>query len=522
MILKKVIKLLSKITVRLLLFNILLIFIPIAFFFYLDIYENKLLTAQENSMVMQGRIISSSLENRENLQLESKNLIDNLNKNVTSRIRIISKDGVLLADSSKQDFILEPIADREYKIEELSVDENILYKLVRFPLDFVRYVLRGPKEGTSSTEYYSDNSYLDGYEVKQSLLGKYGANTRISSGGERSVTLYISLPIYNNSDIVSVVLLSKSTYGILQDLYQIRLEILKIFLVSFFLAILISLILSKTIAGPIKNLRNQAKEIVDKRGRLITHFKKSRRLDEIGDLNISLQELTYKLQNYTEKTESFASDLSHEFKNPLSSIKTATEIIKNNSGSSENSKFLDIIESEISRLNRLITDVREISIIDSQIDPSDGVIIHPITVIKSIVANFELKTKNRGLIFDIINNTDKAILVSPIRFSRVIENIVSNAISFSPDNSTITVEITANKKYINIVIKDQGPGIPTENINKIFNRFFTYRESNKNRNSGLGLSISLAIIKVYGGNIKAFNNIDIGANFQIELPQFKP
>ncbi len=470
-------------------------------------------------MVMQARIVSSSLKNSNNLELDSNRLIENLNMEVTSRIRIVSKTGILLVDSSKANIEEQVNTRYDSKIDESSVDDNILYKMVRFPLNFIRYILRGPIEDTSGSEYYINHNYLDGYEIKLSLDGLYGATTRISSGGERSVTLYISLPIFDNTNnVTGVVLLSKSTYIILQDLYQIRLEILKIFLLSFAFAIIISLILSKTIAGPIRNLRNQARDIVDKRGRLITHFKKSKRQDEIGDLNTSLQELTFKLQSYTEKTESFATDLSHEFKNPLSSIKTATEIIKNNDDIKENNRFIDIIESEVSRLDRLITDVREISIIDSRIDPADGILITPGVIIDQIVSNFILSTKSRGLNFEVNNCSNSCILISPIRFSRVIENIISNAVSFSPDNMAITVDIKDYNNSVIISIQDQGPGIPVSNLDKIFNRFFTYREYNNNRNSGLGLSISLAIIKVYGGDIKVSNNRESGASFQIILP----
>jgi len=209
MLIKKIFKLLSRITVRLMLFNILLIFFPIAFFFYLDIYENKLLTAQENSMVMQARIVSSSLKNSANLEQESNRLIDNLNMEVTSRIRIISETGNLLVDSSRA--VIEEKVNTRYdsKIDESSIDDNILYRMVRFPLNVIRYILRGPIEATGVAEYYVNHSYLDGYELKLSLDGLYGATTRISSGGERSVTLYISLPIFDNkNNVTGVVLLS--------------------------------------------------------------------------------------------------------------------------------------------------------------------------------------------------------------------------------------------------------------------------------------------------------------------------
>lgn len=529
--LKKIIKFISKISVRLLLFNVLLVFLPAAFLFYLDTYEKKLLNAQEHAMVQQGRIMSSALEDKgDDFKTEAVNILENLKMRQEARIRIITSDGIIVADSSIPDdrLIKEvPVSSREYRADKTiekwrSNDKNFLYSLIRTTLDFLRYFLRGPRADFNSIEYYSYKNVLEGTEIQAALEGRYGATTRISRGGQRSITMYSAIPVFNNSKVYGVVLVSQSTFRILQNLYQIRLEIFKIFLISLSAAGLISFILSRTIAHPLKKLRNQAKEITDNRGRIKTNFKKPRRLDEIGDLNHSLHELTQKLHNHLLQTESFASDVSHELKNPLSSIQSASEILSDRISDKQNMKFINIISQETSRLERLITEVRDISTIDVKISEEDTCLIDPEVIIKSVITNTRLKLKNKNINFCLINNSNESteLLISPGRFTQVVENIISNAVSFSPDGGSIKIILENIDKNVAISICDQGPGIPDENMDRIFNRFFTYRNSNNNgkRNSGLGLSICEVIVKAYGGSITAENRENNGAVFKIKLP----
>lgn len=529
--LRKFFKFISKISVRLLLFNILLVFLPAAFLFYIDTYEKKLLNAQEHAMVQQGRIMASALKDKgDNFSKEAAQIIKNLERRQEARIRIITVDGSIVADSSTPEIKSEKIIQhksREYSSNSnadqwTSNDRNFLYSIVRKTLDFIRYFLRGPNADFNSIEYYSYKNMLDGIEIQAALKGRYGATTRISRGGQRSITMYSAIPVYNDEQVYGVILVSQSTYRILQNLYQIRLEIFKIFLISLAAAGIISFILSRTIAHPLKKLRNQAKEITDNRGRIKNNFKNSRRIDEIGDLNDSLQELTHKLHNHLLQTESFASDVSHELKNPLSSIQTASEILNESIKDSQNKKFINIISQETSRLERLITEVRDISTIDVKISEEETVIIDPEIIINSVITNARLKLRNKTVRFKLVVNKNKPLqlLISPGRFTQVIENIISNAVSFSPDNGLIEIILEKVGEYVSISIRDQGPGVPDENLDKIFNRFFTYRESKNRgeRNSGLGLSICDVIIKAYGGKVTAMNRKSCGSEFKIELP----
>lgn len=510
--LKGLIKFLSKISIRLLLFNILLVFLPIAFFFYMDTYEKGQLILQERSMVQQGRIIASALLDSDNFQEKSIKIIKNLENKSESRIRVINFKGKKVADSSTINLITESDNNARSNYKQVqSADSNFLYSIVRSIMDLARYILRGPQQ-TSTKEYYLERSFLEGIEVKAALDGRYGATTRISSGGQRSITLYSAIPVFNNESVTGVVLVSQSTYRILQNLYEIRLAILRIFLISLFAAVAIGLLISRTIATPLKLLRNEALNITDKTGKIKTNFKKTKRQDEIGDLSRSLSVLTHKLKEHIDKTNNFASDISHEFKNPLASIKTATELLDQYP---EDKKFIAIINQEVSRLERLITGVKEISNLEAGNLGEDIKVIDPSSIIEMVIARLKLTTTKK---INFIINKDKnlKIEISPIRFSQVIENVLSNAISFSPDNSSIHIGIRQINKRIKIKILDEGPGIPKENLDKVFNRFFTYRGDNRD-NSGLGLSISKSIITLYGGSIDITNSKDKGALVSLTL-----
>lgn len=469
-------------------------------------------------MVMQGRIISSALKDSEDLEEGANSIVKNLNRAVTARIRVIDNGGSVLADSSSSIQDMESDESvRKYSSIEVSTDDNILYSLVRLGLGVVRYIFNGPSLISSSYEYYRSNSYLDGIEVKMALNGEYGATIRVSPGAERSITMYSALPIYNRDSIDGVVLISKSTYGILQDLYQIRLEILKIFLLSLLFAAILSIILSKTIGGPLKKLRLQAKEIIDHKGRLLTHFKYSKRQDEIGDLSLSLEVLTKKLKEYLNGTEQFATDISHEFKNPLASIKTATDILKQGECSDDERHFIGIIDDEVDRLNRLITEVREISLIDNRdvVELEESINLN--STIDGILKIFQLRYSDINFVF----NSDSVIhyRISETRFTQIVENILSNGVSFSPKKSIVEITLTGSVHSVVITISNQGPKIPKEHMDRIFNRFFTYREGESGRNSGLGLSICDAIVQSYGGHLSVVNREPTGCEFSIVLPR---
>lgn len=526
-IINKILRFFSRISIRLLVFNLLLVFFPIASFLYLKTYENQLLISLENSMVQQGRILSAALSGEEVLNKENaKNILLRLNKRTSARLRIIDKGGNLLADSS---IIDKPILKKELNINKEEKIENnknetinFLYKLVLYPIRIYRKFFIPPSPVSEPADFYSYNALILGPEVISALNGKYGAITRLSAGGQKSLTLYSAIPIFDNKDVAGAVLVSQSTYSILKDLYEIRKEILKIFLITIIFAFLISILLDLTISKPIIRLRNEAQNLLDKKGRLIGHFQESNRRDEIGVLARSLKELTRRLGSHLSFIESFSADLSHEMKNPLASIQNAIDICLNIKNKKEQKRFLEMIRKDALRMERLLRGIRELTKIDISIDEEKKENIDPIKIINQIIEGYKLRGIKQKINID-IKKPDILLHIVPERFVQILENLIDNAVSFSPIDSTIIIKIMKKNSNCEINIIDHGMGIENENMDKIFQRFFSYRPGNndKNKHSGLGLSIVKSIIEAYNGTITAKNRKECGAEFKIILPMVK-
>jgi two-component system, OmpR family, sensor histidine kinase ChvG len=523
---KGFLKFISKISIRLLGFNILLVFLPVAGFLFLDTYEEQLLKEQEDSMVQQGRILASALSEKGVLfHKYSKDILIRLNRKTDARLRIINREGLLIADSSSilvHEEKESPGEEPGTGITETEEEEETdwLYDIATLPFRLYRRFFQPPLPVLEETEFYSNEKIIMGPEVKAALEGRYKAVWRLSAGGQRSVTFFSALPIYNKDQVIGAVLVSQSTYKILQNLYEVRLDIFKVFLITVGAAIIISFILSATIARPLKKLRNEAEAILDRRGRLTRLFLHSRRKDEIGDLTRTLEGLTRRLDKHISFIETFASDISHEFKNPLASIRSAIDVALETDNKNDQVHFLKMALRDISRMERLLSGVKEISRLDTSLQEEKRQKINPTALLIHLVESFRLHTEKVSFCLK-HPETQVQLCISPERFSQVCANLLDNAVSFSPENGIVEVSLSTRGDMIILEVADQGPGVPEENINNIFDRFFSFRpgEGKKDEHTGLGLSIVKVIVQGYGGGIHVENREKGGAVFIVQLPR---
>ena len=219
--------------------------------------------------------------------------------------------------------------------------------------------------------------------------------------------------------------------------------------------------------------------------------------------------------------ESFAIDVSHEFRNPLASMRASADMLREVETQEERRRFLDIILRETARMDHLLEDVREISHIDARLDKEERKAVNLRELLDAIVSGYQLR-QDRNLHIELAK-IDGALLVdaSPERLAQVFENILDNAAGFSPQGGVVLVALSGQDGYAIVTITDQGPGIPEQHMNRIFERFFTYRPGSsheKDRHTGLGLAIVRAIVEGYGGSIRAENAVGAGARFMIRLP----
>lgn len=533
------------INIQISIFLILVAFIPVAAMMMLKTYESQMLTMMENSNVQQARIISASLElttsDSEETQINrttSKQLLQNMNGKFDARIRILSKAGELLADSSTLELENTENSQSEHEYssrlnslsinnEKTAANDTFIYKVFSIPIRIYRK-LKPPAASFTSADFYSGKIIYDGEEVKAAQQGRYGAKTRISGGGQVSVTLYSAMPVFKDNEVIGIVLVSRSTWRILQNLYELRIDLAKVFLWSLVFILIIAVFLTFRISVPLKKLARQTSECADKKGRIdaavVEKFTGLKRKDEIGDLSRSFKTLIKKLDSKIHYTQAFASDVNHEFKNPLAAIRSSIDILKESSDEKEKEEFTQAIVDEVNHLEHLLNGVRGISKIEGAELPKENL---PIKTFTQNIADSILKN-NPDVRFELqINTKTDTILLEPDYYERIISNLIENAAGFAKHIRVIIETISFSKTNQTLVIKvaDNGPGISEENISKIFDRFYSNRSQsltdskNKIAHTGLGLSIVKAICDEMEGEISVSRDSELGgALFEIKLP----
>ncbi len=535
---ESLLRFLSRIWIRLLAFNVLLIFLPAIGILTFRTYEEKLLDQQERSMVQQGRILAAALGERGELAAEdAERILVNMQRQFDARLRVIDRDLEVLADSSRlgprSDAATPPPASDEPEARERWIYRlgSFLYRL------YARLFLPPEPPPLPDDELEAKVEEVRARVVRDALEGRYRAGTAVSSK-VRSLTLYSALPIRSGESVVGVALVSKSTFQILGALYDLRLTTFKVVLASVVAAVVLSLLVATTIAHPIRRLRRQAQAILDRRGRLRGRFKGLRRRDEIGDLSRALAELTRRLEGHIRFIESFASDVSHEFKNPLAAIRNATELSAEVEDPAERRRFIDMVLRDIARLEHLLAGVREISRLDATLEEAPAEPVELEGILRAFVERYEMQGAGAVRYRLEVAADGARVVVDPEHLAQVFENLLDNAASFSPPGGEVRIDLMARDGEAVVTVRDRGPGIPDEHLELIFSRFFSYRDngadtsdrepsdreasdreaSDGDGHTGLGLAIVKTIVEGYGGGVKAWNAADGGAVFEVRLP----
>jgi two-component system sensor histidine kinase ChvG len=309
---------------------------------------------------------------------------------------------------------------------------------------------------------------------------------------------------------------------------------MRVFGVATLVNILLSLLLSSTIANPLRRLAAAAIRVRRgaKQREEIPDF--AYRQDEIGNLSIALRDMTNALYDRIDAIESFAADVSHELKNPLTSLRSAVETLPLAKSEASKQRLTEIIFHDVRRLDRLISDISDASRLDAELARTDSAPVDMETLLSNLVdISRQIRTGRKPVEIDLkidTKNSDKAAYVvngHDLRLGQIITNLIENARSFVPEKGGhINLKLSRAKDKIRVVIDDNGPGIQAEDINRIFERFYTDRPDGESfgQNSGLGLSISRQIAEAHGGSLKAENLHDAktgelkGARFVLSLP----
>ncbi len=383
---------------------------------------------------------------------------------------------------------------------------------------------------------------INGKEITEVASALNGVSVPIVRINERSeLIVSVAVPIQPVRAVLGVLLLSTRGGDIDGIVASERWEIIRMGLYAAAVTMLLSVLMAHTIAGPMRDLSNAAEHVrrrIKARAEIPDYTYRS---DEIGHLSRALRDMTQALYRRMDAIESFAADVSHELKNPLTSLRSAAETLPRVKTRESRQRLMDIISEDVQRLDRLISDISNASRLDAELSREDAEPVDVAHMLNTIIPAFtqSIRGKTRKIVLDVPETSTRRrnrymVIGHDSRLGQVITNLLDNAVSFSPKRGTITVSARRVGGEVEISIEDQGPGIPPDNLDKIFDRFYTDRPGKDDfgKNSGLGLNISQQIVTAHGGKIWAENCVGAdrghkgaktssrkrGARFVIRLP----
>ena len=333
--------------------------------------------------------------------------------------------------------------------------------------------------------------------------------------------------IYLNNENIGYILVSEQANDIINAVKERKDFIIRTVFAVALVILIFSMFLNKYILKPIGLLVKYSDSIKKKSSENINIKKVFVRDDEIGKLTMSIDEMTKDLQNRTNRAETFSNDLAHEIRNPLASLKSASELLDKTTNKHESEKLLKIINHDVERIERLITDYSQMLKDEASLSREKMSKINLTDVINNVVEDFKQDLINQNKKIDInikekiISKNGKYILGIENRLEQVIANLLDNSISFSQDNQKIEISIEETTKNLVIKVKDEGPGFSETSPQKIFKRFYSNRPKSFGKHSGLGLNIVKNIVELHKGTIAASNRLNArGAQVEVLLPKF--
>lgn len=521
---------LSRLTYKIMSFNLLAVVILVIGIAYLDRYREGLTNAEMETLSAETQLYAAVLGesafagtafNKTTADIFLESFVEQKRQ----QIHVIAPGRGILTET-KSIGLAGPtdLVERENRLPGAvgSFVENSFAKLV--DVFAVRFNLPAYPVN-SSEDYMALPDIVDAADGNISLSAWKGRNG--------DLVLSSSAPIKKGKDIVGVVLVTRSNTAIESTFANTRLDILKLFLIALTVTISLSLYISGVVGHPLRQLASAAEAIREgKRGVVIPDL--SDRDDEIGELSIAMRQMTKALSERLDSIDRFAADVAHELKNPLTSMRSAVETLPRVKAENDRQRLGDIILHDLQRMDRLITDISQASRLDTELFRD---VLTPVDLRDVLLPMIDSHRKplDRTGTADTGRQEGNNILFSGLgapvmvmgnaqRLAQVFQNLISNALSFSPENHPIQIRVEQTTDSVKVTVEDDGPGIPESKLGKVFERFYSERPAAEafGTHSGLGLSIAKQIMDSHGGTIHAENRIDennkvMGARFVTRL-----
>ena len=523
--------LVSPLTRRVLTVNVFALATLVAGVLYLGQYEDRLITTEVEALRTQAEIFAGALGqgaigsgpdgSQQLMDDVARSMLRRLVEPTRGRARLYGSDGTLIFDSRS---LVGPGGVVEMEYLTPPAETGAIERTIFATYDWVMRIVQTRREYEPYVEKPVQHA-TDYEEVIEAFAGETVSALR--SDGHGGLVLGVAAPVQRFKQIHAVVLLTENSGNIDAAVRQVRLDILKVFLLALTVTVALSLYLAGTIARPVRRLAAAAERVRRGRGRnrAIPDF--AWRGDEIGDLSLALRDMTRALGERMEAIESFAADVAHEIKNPLTSLRSAVETAAKVDNPEQQRRLMQIILDDVQRLDRLISDISDASRLDAELMRARmervdlGKLLQTLVGIRSDAA----AEQQPRLSLTLQPGADFTLAGLETRLVEVFENLIANAFSFSPPGGAVRISARREDDEVVIEVEDDGPGIPEANLETIFQRFYTERPAGERfgRHSGLGLSISRQICEAHGGTVTASNCRDDsgrirGARFTVRLP----
>lgn len=514
---------------KIIIFNMMALVILVAGVLFMNPFRDSLVTQREQGLVTEAELVADVFE----AQLAGKLSVALANgagvdvAQTLSAVTIGPGVAAIVFDPAGQ-----VIASREGMVRSYPVDAKPESTLITDFLNSVWETVSGVLSGPERDQAKVDSESLARSGFQAALVSDTSSNMAKDLGGG---TLFsVATPIWSAGEVLGVVALTSAEGEIDRLVRHEREQVLQMFVIALLVSIGLSLVLASTIANPLSDLAAAAELGRDRDARKMAPGRVripdlAARPDEIGRLSVAMRGMVAALYDRIDANEQFAADVSHEIKNPLASLRSAVGTMRVAKRDDQRERLLEVIEHDVRRLDRLVSDISNASRLDSELVKEEEEEFNLIKTLRNLSDYLGEQAKKKGVDF-ITDLPDDPIVISGLegRLAQVFVNLITNAVSFCEEGDAVRVWARRRENRVLIVVEDTGPGIPEQALTKVFKRFYSERPvAQFGDHSGLGLAISKQIVEAHGGVIWAENirptSADItseplGARFVVGLP----
>ena len=487
------------------------IFIGTLTIIYLNYVQPNLIKKKTS---LQIEVINNTINNLNRLNIEfEKNEVKKFL--LSTRFLFQNLDRVIFFDES-----FEILADTD----TLDLDPRSFSSRI----EIVEFDLQNNQDKEKSTDELINSEKKSEFEEtlqEYSISDDYGKPVTFTNETYNKFKLSTIKNVLIDDENVGYILISQNANDVKTAINERKTFVIRTAILIAVVIFIFSLVLNRYFLKPIKNLVNYTENIKEKSKKKIDIKSLIKRNDELGTLSLSLDEMTNELQKRVNTAENFSTDLVHEIRNPLASLKSASELLEVTNSNPEKEKLTKILTHDVERIERLITDYSQMLKDEVAITRESMKILDLKKIADSVVDDFNaIYNTKRGINIDLqFKNSGEKFNIKGIenRIEQVLANLLENSISFSKDNQNIVVKLSQKKDgKISLSVIDEGIGFKEKNTDKIFKRFYSNRPDKFGEHSGLGLNIVKNLVDLHGGQVIASNNVNKkGAKVEIIFPK---